>query len=421
MISPQQLEVLAGAVGDDALEPHPPLELEGARLSATLRPRDGAALRRALAALGRCGLAAIVRGGGTRLGLGNRPSRADVLLSTERLAGVVEFDPSEGVCQLRAGTALADARAELNAGGWELPLDPPGARASVGGALATAAVGPRAQGFGLPRDLVLGLEVALASGERARCGGRVVKNVTGYDLNKLYTGSLGTLGVIEAAWLRLRPLPERVATFEAYVSGVAEAAESGLLAARRPAARAAAIVDRPERADEEGVAAFRVVVELAGDAASVEHDAAWLERRLGAREVDAATLDGVRELQGQMPGAAGLRFRVAALPSRLPRTLGGLRAAGARLLAYPGLGLVYAGFAVSDPGDGAEVDAIFRRAARAAGDGAGSYLCEAAPDLAKAGRDVFGDVSGSLALIRALKSRFDPDGVLNPGRFAGGI
>ena len=102
---------------------------------------------------------------------------------------------------------LRDVREALAASGWELSLDPPGRDSTVGGCLAAASVGPRALGLGLPRDQVLGLTVSLASGERVRCGGRVVKNVTGYDLNKLYTGSFGSLGVIESAWLRLRAAP----------------------------------------------------------------------------------------------------------------------------------------------------------------------------------------------------------------------
>jgi glycolate oxidase FAD binding subunit len=322
------------------------------------------------------------------------------------------------MCQVRAGTPLSELRAAVRAGGWELPLDAPGAGATVGGVLAAAAVGPRAQGFGLPRDLVLGLEVALASGERTRCGGRVVKNVTGYDLNKLYTGSFGTLGVIEGAWLRLRPLPERTAVLEAAGSNLDGICERGLAAARLPSARAAAIAASARNPTAREV---RLVVELAGDARSVEHDAAWLEGQCEARPVESGALDQVRALQAAEPGSSGLRFRIDALPSHLEPALAQLCGVSATVLAYPGLGLLYAEVALEGERQAEEVDAAFRRIARTARAAGGGFVCEAAPPWAKRGRDVFGEAPAALPLMAALKRRFDPDGVLNPGRFAGRI
>jgi glycolate oxidase FAD binding subunit len=293
---------------------------------------------------------------------------------------VDEFDPDEGVCHVRAGTPLAELRASVRAGGWELPLDAPGSGATVGGVVAAAAVGPRAQGFGLPRDLVLGLEVALASGERTRCGGRVVKNVTGYDLNKLYTGSFGTLGVIEGAWLRLRPLPERTAVLEAAGSNLEGVCERGLAAARLPSARAAAIAASAQSPTGRDV---RLVVELAGDARSVEHDAAWLEEHCEALPADGAALDRLRGLQAAGPGPSGLRFRIDALPSRLEPALAQLCGVSATVLAYPGLGLLYAEVALESERRPEDVDAAFRRAARTARAAGGGFACEAAPAWAK--------------------------------------
>ena len=257
-LSVEQEATLHAALGAAAIEAGGDAGLEGVAPCATLHPGDAPALARAVGALAASGLAALVRGGGTHMQLGNPPRRADVVLSTRRLAGVLAFDPGEGVCRVAAGTPLEALRAEVNAGGWELPLDPPGQGSTVGGALAAAAIGPRALGFGLPRDLVLGLDVVLADGTPTRCGGRVVKNVTGYDLAKLYTGSLGTLGVIAAAWLRLRPRPERVLVMEAPLAGVDAALGQGLAAARLASARAAALELAPG-------GAARLVVELAGD------------------------------------------------------------------------------------------------------------------------------------------------------------
>jgi glycolate oxidase FAD binding subunit len=406
------LDKLRQALGPEAVERHAPVDVDGACVGVTLRPGDGPQLAVAAGALERLGLAAIVRGGGTRLGLGNPPRRADLFLSTQRLDAIDELDAGEGVCHAQAGTPLARLREAVRAEAWELPLDPPGEASTVGGTLASAAIGPRCQGFGRPRDVLLGLEVALPSGERVRCGGRVVKNVTGYDLNKVYTGSLGTLGVIEGAWLRLRPRPERIETLETDL-GTAPAAlqgacESALAASRLATARAAGLC-LPQGGD------LRLVVELAGDAASVGAEAGRL-REQGARD---AAPDAVGALRARQGRAAGLRFRLALRPSRLAAALVALRAAGADLLAYPGVGLVYAQFALDGPDARAAAAAAWAAAARAADEAEASFRLEEAPTWAKQERDVFGDSGPLRALGRALKQRFDPGGVLNPGRFAG--
>jgi glycolate oxidase FAD binding subunit len=412
MLPRETLAALSEAAGEGALEEHAPLEVDGVAVALTLRPANSAALTRTLKALGRWGVGVLVRGGGSRLGLGNPPRAAEAFLSTERLSGVDEFEPGEGVCHVAAGTTLAALRTTVAAGGWELPFDPPGERASVGGTLACAALGPRALGFGPPRDHVLGLEVVLASGERTRCGGRVVKNVTGYDLAKLYTGSLGTLGVIEGAWLRLRPLPERTRVLEVAALPAEGACAAGLAAARRASARAAALLASAATSEA------RLVVELAGDRASVERDAAWLANSLGACETEPAALERVRALQAQTPAGVGLRYRIAGLASRLDAALATLRDAGAAVLAYPGLGLLHVGFPLSSS-DPRGVERAFAACSSAARDAGGSWMLEEGPARAKQGRDVFGESAPLLPLVRALKSRFDPAGLLNAGRFMG--
>lgn len=399
------LGALAEAAGPDAVAEHPAVDVDGVAFEASLRPADGAALARALAALSRVRAGVVIRGGGTRLGLGNPPRGAVLLLDTGRLAGVDVFEPGEGVCRAGAGTPLRVLREKVAAGGWELPLDPPGDASTLGGAIASAAFGPRAQRYGLPRDLVLGLDVALARGERTRCGGRVVKNVTGYDLCKLYTGSLGAFGVVEAAWLRLHPRPEAALVLEACGVGLETGLRRGLAAARRATARAAALLV-PAASEGDG---YRLVVELAGDAVAVERDRSQLGEELAARDVAGSALAEMRAVQG----AGELRIRVTALASRLAPVAAALREAGASLLVYPGLGALFARF---------EPDAThaFDAAAAAARLGGGEALVERAPSALKRGRDVFGPPGGGAALARRLKQCFDPDGILNPGRGAGG-
>lgn len=410
MIPDAEVAQLVALLGEDGVEEHGPLEIDGATARLTLRPPDGKLLAGALKMLGTAPRHALVRGGGTRLALGNPPTSADAILSTERLAGVDTFDPEEGVCHAAAGTRLADLRAEVNAGGWELPLDPPGAGSTVGGSIAAAATGPRALAFGPVRDSVLGLEVALPSGDRIRSGGRVVKNVTGYDLNKVFTGSLGTLGVILGAWLRLRPLPERSEVLEATLRNLEAACEIGLAAARRPTARAVGVM-------APGDSGPRLVAELAGDAPSVARDAEWLRGRGASDSVESA-VDALRELQGT---TEGLRFRLSVVASKLPGLVSALGERDVELLLFPEQGKVYAGFATGGSDSREAADSAWSRVAAAAEAVGGGFRLEAGPTWAKQGRDVFAGEGGPLPIIEALKNRFDPDRLLNPGRFIGHI
>ncbi len=409
----------------------PPLEVAGSRLDLTIAPDSGAELATTLAVLTRESVPVLVRGGGNRLALGNPCRGAQVLLCCRGLVGVDELDAADGVMHAAAGTPLGELSRQARHAGWELPLDPPGENATLGGALATAIGGPRRLGFGPTRDCVLGLEVVLASGERTRCGGRVVKNVTGYDLAKLYVGSLGTLGVIEAAWLRLHPAPRlrlvRVAQFDAAERAFTLALE----AARRPSASAVAVVSAglAERAPELRElhcrpGSWMLVCEFAGDAAVCGADRDWLARAGGAQEAREESVTALRELQTDAaPG--GLRARLHALPSSLEAIARHLRAAGAELLVYPIPGVVYASFAPREPAGrdhrAAWFDAALAALEEAKRFAAAEFVLEELPDSRRAECDVFGAAGGSLGLMRALKRRFDPQGLLNPGRFVGGV
>jgi glycolate oxidase FAD binding subunit len=413
------LDALRAAVGADAVVEHGPVAVDGVSLTESLRPRSGEDLAAGLRVLSERGMAALVCGGGSRLGQGNLLQRADLALEATALDGILELDAEDGVVHVRAGTEIATLRELVRAEGWELPLDPPGAGTSVGGALASAAVGPR---FGHPRGIVLGLEVVLASGARTRCGGRVVKNVTGYDLAKLYTGSFGSLGVIEAAWLRLRPLPERSLFLAAALPDGTAGFERALAAARRHSARVVAHVDRALAAAIDPVTAREgsvLLIELAGDESLLEVDRSELVEETGAHDVDAVVIERLRGVQGGIFHPGGLRLRLSSLPSRVGEAAEILARDGGAVLTYPARGLLYARFPVGLSNDERAVDAAERSARLAAAAGGGGVVIEDAPDWAKQGRDVFGDPGQLLPLFRALKHQYDPRGVLNPGRFAG--
>ena len=385
---------------------HAALEVDGVPVSDSLHPRTPEALAALLAALGGAGLAVLARGAGSQLALGNPPRRADAFLSLEELAGIDELDAAEGVCRARAGTSLESLRARVNEAGWELPFDDAGRGGSLGGALATAALTPRAAGFGPPRARVLGLEVALADGSLTSCGGRVVKNVTGYDMAKLYLGSLGALGVVTAAWLRLAPRPESRAVLSGPPLADADACERAVAWSRGEALGSIALLD-----GEGGLVPW---IELAGDAVTVEGELERLGRE-GLRAADPASSAAARSQRfGAPPG--GCRFAVSWRPSKLSAGLAELRASGARVMLLPGSNLSIATYEAAASGA-----AAFDAAQRAASVAGGRALCEVAPAPLKRGRDVFGAPAGEAQLTRRLKERFDPRGTLNPGRFAGAV
>src|SRR5581483_9492561 len=154
------------------------------------------------------GLTVLARGGGSRMNLGGIPAQVDVVLETRQMTRLLEHEAPDLTCHVEAGITFAALQAHLATKGQWIALDPPDAeQATLGGILASNASGPKRLRYGTARDLVIGLHVVQASGEIARSGGRVVKNVAGYDLNKLYIGSLGTLGIIVEANLKLQPLP----------------------------------------------------------------------------------------------------------------------------------------------------------------------------------------------------------------------
>src|SRR5215216_374284 len=181
-------------------------EVDGVRPEAVVRVASaddvGAVMR--LASSQR--LAVIARGGGTMVDLGNPPRRMDVVLDVTRLNRIVEYHPQDLTVTVEAGVTIGELQRTLGEHGQMLALDPPlEERATVGGVLATNAWGPRRHGTA--RDLVIGSRAVLADGSRIRAGGKVVKNVAGYDLNKLLIGSLGTLAVITEATFKLAPRP----------------------------------------------------------------------------------------------------------------------------------------------------------------------------------------------------------------------
>src|SRR6266508_3278743 len=337
------------------LEAGPDDAVDGARAKWLAQPSSTTETAEVLRAAHEAGLRTVVRGGGTKLGWGNPPAGVDLVLSTARLGRVLEHAAGDLVTRVEAGVRLADLQAELAPAGQLLGLDPPEAGATVGGVVAANASGPRRLRYGTVRDLLIGITVVLADGTVAHSGGKVVKNVAGYDLGKLFAGSLGTLGVIVEAIFRLHPVPAASAVVTAEVAA--------------PGQVGAALGALP-----------------------------WRSGQLGVK---------VATGPSRLPGALTTVWEVAAA-----------HGLAVRAAAHAGTGVLRAGL---DGGDPAARAAFVTGARERLASAQATLVVTEAPLEVKRAVDAWGPVGDALPLMRRVKERFDPSGLLSPGRFVGGI
>jgi glycolate oxidase FAD binding subunit len=369
------------------------------------------------------GLGVIPRGGGTKLTWGNPPQRADVVLSTARLNAIVEHAHSDLTVTVEAGCTLAQLAETLAKQNQRLALDTlwP-SRATVGGILSTNDSGALRLRFGSLRDLVIGITLALPAGTLAKSGGKVVKNVAGYDLPKLVTGALGTLGVITQATFRLHPAPKESRTVLCLARDAREAQRLVLAIQDSKLAHSALQV----RFAESMQAQIDVLFEAteAGCAAQTEQ----LKKILAATGATAiaSTSDvwnGRQELYSQAianrDSAALVKLSV--VPTQIAEiceTVAKLSSANRvrfnTVFSAIGIGTIQF---TSAPADLAAILQSLRAKAESLG---GSLVIGHRPD-AMPQVEAWGNAGDALQLMRAIKQQFDPKATLNPGRFVGGI
>jgi glycolate oxidase FAD binding subunit len=398
---------LARAAGEDAVREAAPADAVGGILpDAVVCPRDEAAVAAVCAAAHRDGLALVVRGGGTKLSWGRPPRRCDALLDTSRLRGVVEHAPGDLVCAVRAGTPLGELRAALAAAPghrqW-LPLDPPHPdRQTIGGIVATGAAGALRVRYGTARELVIGARFVLGDGTVGHSGGKVVKNVAGYDVARLLVGSLGTLAVITEVTVRLHPVPpaSRMLLLERASPSRLATVVDGLRTA--PVVLSAADVLWPD-------ACLRLRVE--GTEEGVAEQAETLAQLSGARplaEDEAATLEAALALR---PWAGeGAVVGVAVPRTRLAELLELASAYAVEMVVRGPLGVAEARIP-----ERAEVVAELRTAVERLG----GHLAVRRGGPGLAGVAWPPESGPEVALMRALKRSLDPGRVLGDGRALG--
>jgi glycolate oxidase FAD binding subunit len=365
-------------------------------------------------------LALAVVGGRTEIGLGPPPSRLDAVVSSRGLGRVLEYAPSDQVVVVEAGITLSALQAVLAPHRQRLACDPPQPdAATVGGILATNAFGPLRSRYGSMRDLLIGVSILRADGTIVRGGGKVVKNVAGFDLPKLAVGSLGSLGMILTASFRLHPAPDVVSTLR-FRAMTARALRALVVAIRDAQIEPAAFVaigvgdlfDVLLRFEGFGAGVAEQKVRAAtlavppGEALSpAEEQVAWLEH-------------------GSAHGQGNTCVKIAMLPTALEvwasEVLPRLEAAMAAptTVLHPTLGLAFVSGDARETRDFAAALASARaRIAR----GPGSLVVHRAPAAMRRALDVWGPVPGGFATMKRVKDGFDPEGRMNPGRFVGGL
>ena len=359
-------------------------------------------------------------GGGTELGFGNPPARVDTLVRTERLKRVVEYAPSDMVVTVEAGLTLAALQRALLPQRQRLALDAPlPERATIGGLLATGSFGPRRARYGRLRDLIVGISIVRADGEQVRGGGKVVKNVAGFDLPKLMVGSFGTLGMIVTATFRLHPLPESARWIRAGPLDAAQLRDIVVAVGARQLEPAAYLAERTD-------GRYVLYALFEGFPSGVDEQVSALTELLAKRAIECSVAgeNAVAAIDESARSRGELRLRISAPAAcfeevdraaldPLQRTL-----EACSLAVYPSLGIAFAAGKVADASATTEALVAARRFVEGLG---GNLVLTEVPDSLEQVVDRFGTLPPSFGIMRRLKERFDPDRRLNPGRFAGGL
>lgn len=367
----------------------------------------------ALAEASTTGSSVRILGAGTKAAWGAVTDEPELVLRTTALDRVAEHNAGDLTAVLQAGVPLARAQEVFAAEGQMLALDPalgPGSdrSATIGGVIATGDCGPLRHRYGAPRDLVLGMTVALSDGTIARSGSKVIKNVAGYDIAKLFSGAFGTLGLILSVNVRLHPLPSQSATALGTSRDPGGLNAAALALARAPLELEA--LDVAWRAGRGGILARCAGAEAMRRAERV----AAVMREHGLEQVDATTDDDslwARQRAGQRAQGERALVRMAVPPSQLAQVLSVCDQCGGTLVGRAALGTSYIEL---DP------EAV-PRLRTGLSDAGRSVLLDAPASLRRAADPWGANGNGALALMRRVKQRFDPARTCNPGVFVGGI
>jgi glycolate oxidase FAD binding subunit len=366
------------------------------------------------------GLAVAPRGSGTKMHIGDPPRRLDLIVSTARMNEVLEHTPGDQIVRLEAGVKLEDLQEYVSGSDQMLAIDPPESDSTIGGIVAANSSGPRRYRYGTIRDLIIGITVVLHDGTVAKAGGKVVKNVAGYDLSKLFTGSLGTLGIIATANFRLHPRPEASRTLAVEVTEpqLAQAAAQAIVHSQVEATAVELHYGENEKL-------LAVLLEsIPGGIDAKEETASFLLKQFGkVRTLSEEEADHLGPLTP--PEVADeVVLKIGAPPVDLAAVLESVLGAAERKgLAHPritghaGTGVTLLAFSGANEDSAAGFVAEMREIWVRRG---GNVTLQRAPLTLKQRVSTWDNGGDYLGLVRRVKEKFDPRGGMNPGRFLGG-
>jgi glycolate oxidase FAD binding subunit len=380
-------------------QPSPSDAIDGVLPRALAVPQDEDAAQKLVAFCGANDIAFIPRGGGSKLHLGAKPARCDLVISTEKLTEIFEHDEGNATIEAGAGITLAALNEFVGKKRQFVPFDDSeNVVSTLGGTVATNHSGATKLRYGAPRDLVIGLRAALSDGRAIKAGSKVVKNVSGYDLNKLFIGSFGTLGLLTRVTIRLRPNDVAQREWRSTLANWAEAealTQSILNGAFEPALLR--VVAHGEQ--------LELRARFDGSEAAVQSQLGRLPETQ-SEITDTPSLQSELELRAHLPITSGARWA---------QTAQGLGSSG--VLWDSGLGIVYAQFEKAPE----NAEGVVEQLRALASEYDGVVVVLRAPQELKTASFVWGKPRGDFALQRKLKSTFDAANVCAPGRFIGGI
>lgn len=427
------LDHLRALCGPEHVTTDPELSVRGLRPRYAVAPATLEEVAAVLNAAREAAATVIPWGGGTQQNIGATPARADLILHTRRLTGIVEWESADLTAGILAGTTLAEVQRTLAAQGQQLAVDAPlSDLATVGGLVATNTTGSRRWRYGGWRDQIIGMHMALADGTSIKSGGRVVKNVQGYDLAKLFTGSLGTLGVIGRVNVKLHPLPQatRLVVANGDLQTVMQCIRDVTDSTLRPST--ADVVREPSEGPLRS-ATYSGLFFFEGSRVSVDAQSFALLRAIEALGLHAHSMDHVSASDVgtgwlSTPGTEPTDHNVALVtihstPDHVERVMRDLEHETAPhdvllgIRSHAGNGIV---LAVLDADKGSNWQAIVDIQAALLPRWPAMTLSTVDSRIERAARPWGADPPG-LGTMRAVKHAYDPAGILNPGRYVGGI
>jgi len=391
-------------------------------------------------------LSVIPWSGGTKIGIGNKPDRADIILSTDRLNRVIEHNDSDLVATTECGIKLSEFQTTLNEKNQSLPIDPPHVErgATIGGIIATNDSGPKRLRYGTAhgtmRELVLGIKIIRPDGEIAKAGAKVVKSVAGYDIPKLFVGSLGTLGIIIEATLRLYTIPEHSLTYLASFSSIHEAHATALSTLNSSLTPTCLELVNSSLSESLSTKlelnlkknAYVLAIRFESVEKAVKNQAAKLTEICSHYKGQGVIVEGdierkfwheitefpfIKDKNRTVVCKASILIKDVSILLDQLEDLSKKTGVEIQASARAGNGVLM----ISLEGDVPNLLQGTRSLRQLASSLNGNMVIQHAPPSIKSEIDVWGEIGSSLELMKRLKSQFDPNAVMNPGRFVGGI